>query len=80
MSTAPNSLLEGSARPHTAQMNESGRADPILFEPPRRQERQDETPGTVPDVPPNPAESRIDNVASDLCGLGVLGGSNLTVL
>jgi hypothetical protein len=61
-------------------VKESGLDNPILIEPPRRQERQDE----IAERPGSSVRFRLMaplmNAASDLCVLGVLGGSNLTVL
>jgi len=61
-------------------VNESGLDNPILIEPPRRQERQDEIPAAVNGGFRNRVMVGLVNIAYDLCVLGVLGGSNLTVL
>ena len=61
-------------------VKESGLDNPILIEPPRRQERQDE----IAERPGSSVRFRLMaplmKAASDLRVLGVLGGSNLTVL
>ena len=61
-------------------VEESGLDNPILIEPPRRQERQDEIAGRPRSSVRFRLMAPLMNAASDLCVLGVLGGSNLTVL
>jgi len=61
-------------------VKESGLENPILIEPPRRQERQDEIAGRPRSSIRFRLMAPLMNAASDLCVLGVLGGSNLTLL